>query len=36
VLILPWNLQPEIERQMAQVRDWGGKFVVAVPAMRVS
>jgi SAM-dependent methyltransferase len=36
VLILPWNLRSEIERQMAQVRGWGGRFVVAVPEMRIS
>jgi hypothetical protein len=35
VLILPWNLEAEIVGQMAQVRDWGGRFVVAVPALRV-
>ncbi|MGI4880468.1 MAG: methyltransferase domain-containing protein [Janthinobacterium lividum] len=35
VLILPWNLQPEIERQMAVVRDWGGQFVVAIPELRI-
>lgn len=36
VLILPWNLQHEIERQMVQVREWGGRFVVAVPEMLIS
>jgi SAM-dependent methyltransferase len=35
VLILPWNLEGEIVRQMAHVRDWGGRFVVAVPELRV-
>jgi len=32
VLILPWNLKQEISTQMAAVRDWGGRFVVAIPA----
>jgi SAM-dependent methyltransferase len=35
VLILPWNLKEEVMEQMADVRSWGGKFVVAVPEVRV-
>jgi SAM-dependent methyltransferase len=35
VLILPWNFQEEIVRQMADVRRWGGKFVVPIPAVKV-
>jgi SAM-dependent methyltransferase len=35
VLILPWNLQQEIVRQMADVREWGGRFVVPIPNVRV-
>jgi len=35
VLILPWNIQAEVTQQLAHVREWGGKFAVAVPAMRV-
>jgi hypothetical protein len=35
VLILPWNLQAEIVAQMAHVRGWGGRFVVAVPGLRI-
>ena len=31
VLILPWNLRDEIAGQMAAIRDWGGRFVVAIP-----
>lgn len=34
VLILPWNLEREIVEQMAHVREWGGRFVVAVPEVR--
>jgi SAM-dependent methyltransferase len=34
VLLLPWNLADEITRQMAEVRSWGGRFVVAVPEVR--
>jgi hypothetical protein len=35
VLILPWNLKDEIMAQMADVRSWGGQFVVAIPEVRV-
>jgi len=35
VLILPWNLRDEVTRQMAHVREWGGRFVVAVPQLQV-
>jgi SAM-dependent methyltransferase len=35
VLILPWNLKEEITSQMSDVRSWGGKFVVAIPEVRV-
>ena len=35
VLILPWNLREEIETQLAGVRDWGGRFVTAIPEIRV-
>jgi 2-polyprenyl-3-methyl-5-hydroxy-6-metoxy-1,4-benzoquinol methylase len=33
VLILPWNLRREIATDLAFIRDWGGKFAVAVPAL---
>jgi SAM-dependent methyltransferase len=36
VLILPWNLREEIERQLAAIRAWGGRFVQAVPEIMVS
>ncbi|CCD84528.1 putative SAM-dependent methyltransferase [Bradyrhizobium sp. ORS 285] len=31
VLILPWNIKNEIKTQMAEIRRWGGRFVVPVP-----
>ena len=34
VLILPWNIADEICGQQAQVRSWGGTFVVAVPEIK--
>jgi len=35
VLILPWNLEQEIRRQLDGVRTWGGRFVTAVPQVAV-
>jgi SAM-dependent methyltransferase len=35
VLILPWNFKDEIMKQMAGIRKWGGKFVVAIPGVKV-
>jgi hypothetical protein len=35
VLILPWNIKDEVMQQMACIRDWGGKFVVPIPEVRV-
>ena len=35
VLILPWNLRDEVAAQLAYVRDWGGRFAVAVPALEL-
>lgn len=35
VLILPWNLGAEIMGSLTQIREWGGRFVIAVPELRV-
>lgn len=35
ILILPWNLRDEIEAQLSFARDWGAKFVVAIPQIEV-
>ncbi|HEX5821789.1 MAG TPA: class I SAM-dependent methyltransferase [Solirubrobacterales bacterium] len=35
VLILPWNLTDEIVAQLSNVRGWGGRFVVAIPEVRI-
>ena len=35
LLILPWNLRQEIMEQMADVREWGCRFVVAIPEVTV-
>lgn len=36
VVILPWNLREEISEQLEYIREWGGKFVTAVPNLVVS
>lgn len=36
VVILPWNLREEITTQLAYIREWGGKFVTAIPNLVVS
>lgn len=33
ILILPWNLKDEIMAQLSYARDWGARFVTAVPKM---
>lgn len=35
LFILPWNLTPEIMAQTAYIRDWGGRWVVPIPAIRI-
>ncbi len=35
VLILPWNIADEMIAQQNCVREWGGKFVVAIPSLRM-
>ena len=35
VLVLPWNLREEISEQLALIRAWNGKFVTAIPSLRV-
>ncbi len=35
VLILPWNLKDEIIKQNGFIREWGGRFVVPIPEVKV-
>jgi SAM-dependent methyltransferase len=35
VLILPWNLKDEIMQQIAFIREWGGRFVVPIPSVKL-
>jgi hypothetical protein len=31
LVLLPWNLRDEIIGQMADIRSWGGRFVIPIP-----
>ena len=35
VLILPWNIKHEIMEQLSYIREWDGRFVVAVPHLKI-
>lgn len=35
VLILPWNLKDEISQAASYIGEWGGRFVVPIPEVRV-
>lgn len=35
LLVLPWNLLSEVSQQQAQIAEWGGRFVIAVPELTV-
>lgn len=35
ILILPWNFKDEIMKQMAEIKEWGGKFVIPIPEVTV-
>ena len=35
IIILPWNLADEVRKELSFIRDWGGRFVTAVPGMKI-
>ena len=35
VVILPWNIRDEVMTELACIRDWGGRFVTAIPNLEV-
>ena len=35
LVILPWNIASEVMIQQAHIREWGGQFVTAIPALRI-
>ncbi len=36
VVILPWNLKSEVTAQLDRVRQWGCRFVTAVPSLEIT
>lgn len=35
LLILPWNIADEVMQQTSGIRGWGGRFVTAIPRVRI-
>jgi SAM-dependent methyltransferase len=35
VIILPWNIKPEVIKQLEYINIWGGKFVTVIPSLQV-
>ena len=35
IFILPWNIKDEIACQLDYIREWGGKFVVPIPEIKI-
>lgn len=35
ILILPWNIKDEVIEQLSYIKEWNGKFVVAVPQLEI-
>jgi len=35
VVIFPWNIKSEISEQLSYIRDWNGKFVIAIPRLQI-
>lgn len=34
ILILPWNLEAELTKQLSYVAEWGGDFIIPIPKVR--
>jgi 2-polyprenyl-3-methyl-5-hydroxy-6-metoxy-1,4-benzoquinol methylase len=35
LLIIPWNLKNEIMEKMKYIQEWGGKFVIPIPEVKI-
>ncbi|MGY5151481.1 MAG: methyltransferase domain-containing protein [Candidatus Nitrosopumilus sp. bin_6a] len=35
IFILPWNLKKEIMKQLEFIREWGGKFIIPIPEVKI-
>lgn len=35
IIIFPWNIKEEIYKQLEYIREWGGRFVTAIPELEI-
>jgi C-methyltransferase C-terminal domain len=35
VIIFPWNLKEEVMNQLTEIKDWGGRLVIAIPELTI-
>ena len=35
VVIFPWNLKDEVMQQLEFIQDWGGKFIISIPKLKI-
>ena len=35
VVIFPWNLKDEVIQQLEFIQDWGGKFIISIPKLKI-
>jgi predicted glycosyltransferase len=35
IVIFPWNIKEEIIEQLSYIKEWDGKFVVAIPNLEI-
>ena len=35
VVIFPWNLKNEVIQQLEFIQDWGGKFIISIPKLKI-
>ena len=36
IVVMPWNICDEVRTDLAYVREWGARFVTAIPEMRMA
>jgi hypothetical protein len=36
VIIFPWNIKEEVKTQLSYIREWDGKFIIAIPQFLIS
>lgn len=35
VIIFPWNIKQEVQTQLSYIKEWGGRFVMAIPEFHI-